>query len=102
MSAEAHACSTHTLREMILKAAEGMHLDIPMEGQVEETCLTLARSYPELNSGGHIKQVVMAAVRRAMMGKTADKLPLAVLEEAAPKIISQLDLKSKRKMGFST
>jgi AAA+ superfamily predicted ATPase len=80
-----------------------VHLrDIPMEGEVEETCLSLAASYPELSHGGHIKQVVMTAVRRAMMGETADKLPLVILEEAAEKIITQLDLKQKKRMGFST
>jgi AAA+ superfamily predicted ATPase len=80
-----------------------VHLkDLPLESEVDETCLTLARSYPELSHGGHIKQVVMTAVRRAMAAQEKETLPLIVLKEAAEKIINQLNLKSKRRMGFST
>ena len=80
-----------------------VHLrDIPMEGEVEETCHLLATSYPELSHGGHIKQVVMRAVRAAMAAQEKHILPLVALEEAAEKIISQLNLKQKKRMGFST
>jgi len=78
-----------------------VHLkDLPLESEVEEVCPSLARSYPELSHGGHIKQVVMTAVRRAIAAQEKQMLPLVILEEAAEMIITQLNLKSKRKMGF--
>jgi hypothetical protein len=80
-----------------------VHLkDLPLESEVEEVCITLAASYPELSHGGHIKQVVMTAVRRAMAAQGKQTLPLVTLEEAAETVIQQLDLKQKKKMGFSS
>ena len=78
-----------------------MHLkDIPLDRDLEEACCSLAGDYPELTRGGHIKQVVMAAVRKAMVRKQTDSLALSTIEEAAQQIIAQLDLKQKKRMGF--
>jgi len=88
--------------ELRMKLWEVHLKDLPLESEVEEICLSLARSYPQLNHGGHIKQVVMTAVRRTMAAQGKDKLPLVALEEAAEKIITQLNLKSKGRMGFSS
>jgi ATP-dependent 26S proteasome regulatory subunit len=80
-----------------------VHLkDIPLEGKVEEVCSALAASYPMLSHGGHIKQVVMTSVRRATMREKADHLSMSHLKDAAEGIIQQLDLKQKKKMGFSS
>jgi AAA+ superfamily predicted ATPase len=80
-----------------------VHLkDLPLESEVEEVCPSLAASYPELSHGGHIKQVVMTATRRAVVSGGKDKLPLVALEEAAERIINQLNLKQKKRMGFSS
>jgi len=78
-----------------------VHLkNIPLDCDLEEACWSLADYYPALNHGGHIKQVVMAAVRKAMLRREIDKLPLSTIEEAAQEIIVQLDLKQKKRMGF--
>jgi len=80
--------------------AEACPKHIPLDCDLEEACWSLAHSFPPLNHGGHIKQVVMAAVRKAMLRERMDKLTLATIEEAATDIITQLDLKQKKRMGF--
>lgn len=74
---------------------------IPLDGEVVETCTRLSGSYPELDHGGHIKQVVMSAIRRQILQDPKGTLSLDLLHQSAQGVIVQLGLKRKSRMGFA-